>query len=81
VKANPRLIILPPGLAISFTFAFVGLLCSHEILRPACVHTSCQTCAKDFAPEQEQEFPGEAEDFAPVQEAENPADAKDLDPG
>lgn len=35
VKAYPRLIILLTGLAISFTFAFIGLLCSHEILRPA----------------------------------------------
>lgn len=45
-----------------------------------CVPTSCQNSAKEFAPGQEQEFPGEAEDFAPGQEAENPADAEDLAP-
>jgi hypothetical protein len=34
--------------------------------------TSCNNCAKDFAPGQEAENPGGAKDFAPGQEADRP---------
>ena len=65
--------------AISFTFILALLRSSGGL--PSVYPSSCQICAKDFAPGQESFSPGGAKDFNPGQEAKVKGDAKDFAPG